>query len=85
MFEDVKPGDPIPLLASFWNNLKAMVRARRLLPGVGVRLREMPFGTNSWRLFREHGRDSLQHERVRHVWLFFDARLSTVDTLAQRG
>lgn len=45
MFEDVKPGDPIPLLASFWNNLKAMVRARRLLAGVGVRLREMPFGT----------------------------------------
>ncbi len=45
MFEDVHPGDPIPLLASFWNNLKAMVRARRLLPGVGVRLREMPFGT----------------------------------------
>jgi len=45
MFEDVNPGDPIPLLAAFWNNLKAMVRARRLLPGVGVRLREMPFGT----------------------------------------
>jgi hypothetical protein len=45
MFEDVKPGDPIPKLAAFWNGLKAAVRARRLLPGVGVRLREMPFGT----------------------------------------
>jgi len=45
MFEDVKPGDPVPLLASFWNGLKAAVRARRLLPGVGVRLRELPFGT----------------------------------------
>jgi len=45
MFEDVKPGDPIPRLASFWNNLKAAVAARRLLPGVGVRLREMSFGT----------------------------------------
>lgn len=45
MFEDVHPGDPVPLLASFWNGLKAAVRARRLLPGVGVRLREMPFGT----------------------------------------
>lgn len=45
MFDDVHPGDPIPKLAAFWNNLKAAVRARRLLPGVGVRLREMPFGT----------------------------------------
>jgi len=45
MFDDVHPGDPIPKLAAFWNNLKAAVAARRLLPGVGVRLREMPFGT----------------------------------------
>ena len=45
MFEDVKTGDPIPRLASFWNNLKAAVAARRLLPGVGVRLRQMSFGT----------------------------------------
>ena len=45
MFDDVRPGDPIPKLAAFWNGLKAAVRARRLLPGVGVRLREMPFGT----------------------------------------
>jgi len=45
MFEDVHPGDPIPKLASFWTGLKAAVAARRLLPGVGVRLREMPFGT----------------------------------------
>ena len=45
MFDDVHPGDPIPKLAAFWNGLKAAVAARRLLPGVGVRLREMPFGT----------------------------------------
>lgn len=45
MFEDVRPGDPIPKLAAFWNGLKAAVAVRRLLPGVGVRLREMPFGT----------------------------------------
>src|SRR5438874_578642 len=45
MFNDVKPGDPITLLASFWNGLKAAVRARRIIAGVGVRLREMPFGT----------------------------------------
>jgi len=45
MFEDAKPGDPIPKLAAFWNGLKAAVAARRLLPGVGVRLREMSFGT----------------------------------------
>ena len=45
MFEDVHPGDPIPKLAAFWTGLKAAVRARRLLPGVGVRLRELPFGT----------------------------------------
>ena len=38
MFDDVHPGDPIPKLAAFWNNLKTAVAARRLLPGVGVRL-----------------------------------------------
>ncbi len=45
MWEDVRPGDPIPKLASFWNGLRAAVRARRLLPGRGVRLRETPVGT----------------------------------------
>jgi len=45
MYEDVKTGDPIPKLASFWNGLKAAVARQRLLPGVGVRLREMSFGT----------------------------------------
>ena len=45
MWEDVKPGDPIPNLASFWTGLRDAARRRRLLPGVGVRLRETPTGT----------------------------------------
>ena len=31
MFDDVHPGDPIPKLAAFWNNLKAAVAARRAM------------------------------------------------------
>lgn len=39
----VRKGQPIT--AELWNRLVAAVRATRLLPGVGARLRSMPHGT----------------------------------------